>query len=196
MNLDGFAKAIAEDWRMARSAQVTKPPLSISDLQEKADFFFGNSGLGVLYIATSLEKCSYKFNFQGMGGTPFSVLAARQFDEWLHLALIHVHTAFVRGLPIQPSLGELNEMRQFAALTYTRATSSTDLFPLGGTTYWVFSPNYKPVVVSLGYILVQLSLDNKMTVIRGFLLDYLYGSGRPDAAFAKIEHFYDNIAAA
>jgi hypothetical protein len=195
MNLDGFTKEVVEHWTTARSAQSTAHQFNICGLQEEAHFYFGNSGLGFLSIIASLEKCSYGSSFRAMCGTPFSVLAARHFDQWLHLALIHVHTAFLRGLPVQPGLGDLNEMRRFAALTYSHARSSKDLFPIRGSACYALSPDYKPVVLSLGYVLVQLSFDNKTRVIRGFLLDYLYGVGHPDTALGTIEHFYDDIAA-
>jgi hypothetical protein len=188
VDIEAFNKAVAAEWER----RVPRPPqLSIADLQDIAHFYFGNPDLGVLHVGAYLEKTSYEWSFLHLGRTPFSIVAACRYDRWLHVALLHVHTAFTGGLPASVGISDLREMRQFAALAYTLAHTQQHLyFASAGAAY---SISLDPLMMSLGYTLIECTADKHLTTVRGFMVDYLHPYTEPPEAGEVIRSFHRDI---
>ena len=186
MDIDAFNRLVVGDWKQ-RSPSPRE--ISIPDLQDIAHFYFGNPGLGVLHLASQYERISYEYSFSGLAATPFSIVAARRYNLWLHIGLVHVHTAFTGGLPASVGIGDLRDMHDFAALAYTHATREQHFFAAAGA----YALSHDAVVVSLGYTLVEYAGDKGLTTVRGFMIDYLHPLTEPAEAAATIQRFHRDI---
>lgn len=183
MDIEAFNRLVVGDWNQ-RSPSPRE--VSIPDLQDIAHFYFGNPDLGVLHLASQYERISYEYSFSGLARTPFSIVAARRYNLWLHLGLVHVHTAFTGGLPASVGISDLRDMRDFAALVYTHATRDPHYFAAAG----VYALSHDAIIVSLGYTLVEYSPNKSLTTVRGFMIDYLHPLTEPTDAAATIRRFH------